>query len=513
MDRPGSTAGDRPDDAAALALRLALGTARGSEQAADWDRTFDVASRELLAPLAWLRSGRVIRRNAPPVIARAWRRVALGAHLRGQQQLALVREATRQLRDAGVDAVVLKGLPLGETLYGDPFVRCCADVDLYVPATERAQASVALRAVGWRHVDGGPPWHETWAHSRDDMVFHLELHSSLVSDHLAHLRTEPPTAVTTPVGGETLRVHAGAFVAPYLAAHLATHQLPPLLWVVDFATLWQRSSSDARARAERAAHTAGLGRYLAWARDRAVLLEGASRGNPEALGALGFAGAQRSDMHSIWRHVALAATWRDKVRVIGAFLVPRPVRQDVRGLARVTVARLRTRLRSLVGATRTYETRRLAEQLHGTTALGRSLQLDRTDLVSLTGDVIRAGGAVWVRAPGGSMVPTVARGALVRIDPLPPEGIAKGDVVLLLTTDDEPVLHRVVSMRDGWVTTRGDGAIHTDPPVAMARVIGLATAVRDREGERPIGRSVRRSMAVTVLKLRRRVARVVRRAR
>ena len=505
------------DDPTGLALRLALGTGTRAEPLADWERVFDIASRELLAPLAWLRSGHTIRAHAPPSVARAWRRAALAAHLRGQQQLELLRDAFAALRKTGVNAVVLKGLPLGETLYGDPFVRCCADIDLYVPAEQRERATAALAVIGWRHLDGGAPWHETWQIWRDETAFYLEMHSSLVSDHLAHLRVDGPTAVTMSVAGETVRSHAGAFVAPYLAAHLATHQMPPLLWLVDFATLWHRSSADSRANAERAARAAGLNRYLAWACERALLLAPASQGDRTALGRLGFGGNVRRDVHSIWRHVALQASWPDRARLVAAFLFPRPARRDARTLLRYTLARLRTRLGSLGGVSRTYGAQ--ATSGHPSSSqdrsipAARSLRLDRSDLVSLTGDVIRAGRGVWVRAPGGSMLPTVPRGARVRVDPIPAEGIVKGDVVLSLTADGEPVLHRVVSMVDGWLTTRGDAAIHSDPPVPLTRVIGVATSVRDESGERALGRRAKRSMAVTVLKLRRRVARVVRRAR
>jgi hypothetical protein len=107
------------------------------------------------------------------------------------------------------------------------------------------------------------------------------------------------------------------------------------------------------------------------------------------------------------------------------------------------------------------------------------------------------------------MLPSIPRGALVRIDPVPSDGVEKGDVVLSLTADGEPVIHRVLAISDTALTTRGDAAIHTDPPVPFGRVIGVATRVRDAAGERMITRRPRRSMAVTVLKLRRRVARVV----
>jgi len=325
----------------------------------------------------------------------------------------------------------------------------------------------------------------------------------------------PPTAVMASVGGHIVRAHAGPFVAPYLAAHLATHQLAPLLWLVDFVTLWGSSSEATRAQSERTARAVGLAQYLTWARDRGALLQRACEGDGAALGALGVGDEHRADVHSIWRHLALAASARDRVHVAAAFVVPRPVRHSVRAFARYTIARLRTRLRALWGASRSYErsspvaTPGSADRL---AAFGRPLRLDRSELITLTGDVIRAGGAVWIRAPGGSMLPTIQRGSLVRVEAVPTEGIVNGDVVLALTADGEPLLHRAIDVAASRITTRGDAAIHEDPPVPLARVIGIATHVHDRDGQRSVGRHPRRSLTITVLKLRRRVARVVRRA-
>jgi hypothetical protein len=503
-------------DAVALALRLALGRATDADGAASWGAAFDAASRELVAPLAWARSRAVIRQFADAHTANAWRRAAMATHLRGQRQLQLLREATGALAHAGVDSVVLKGLPLGEHLYGDAFVRCSADIDLYVPASQRAKASAALANLGWRSTDGGAPWHETWSLWRDETSHHLELHSSLLSDHLAHLAAPPPTAAAVCVAGVMVQAFDGPFVAPYLAAHLATHQMAPLLWLVDFATLWGSLSIAERSDAETAARRARLDRYLDWARRRATVLDRAAAGEYTALGALGVGETRRHDVHSIYRHMALAASAADRARVAIAFLVPRPARRDLGAFIRYTLARLRTRLGSLTGATREYANdsaigawRTVSE---GTT-VGRALRVDRDDMVSLTGDVVRAGGAVWVRAPGGSMLPTIARGALVRIERLPEAGLAKGDIVLALTADGEPVLHRATMIFDHHVVLRGDAALGADPPIPLTRVIGLATHVRDRAGERVLSRHPRYSVAITVLKLRRRVARVVRRAR
>jgi hypothetical protein len=503
-------------DALSLAIRLALGKPRLEDCSANWPLVFDAASRELLAPLAWLRSGQFIRRFAGPVVTDRWRRAAVATHVRGQQQLDLLRAATEALEAAGVEAVVLKGVPLGDRLYGDPFVRCSADIDLHVPASQRARASVVLGALGWRIDDGQAPWHQTWSIWRSDVAYYLEVHSSLVSDHLTHLAAPAPGAVTACVAGVPVRVLAGDFMAPYLAVHLATHQMPPLLWLVDFATLWAGLPPIDRVRAEAAARRAGVAKYLIWARERGELVHRLAMGDPEALGNLGVAADRRHDVHSIWRHLSLAASTADRARVVAAFLIPRRVRGDLRALAQYTVARLRTRLLSLAGASRAYlpqEAPAANSDARGTFSAARPLRLERDDMVVLATDIVRAGGALRVRARGGSMLPTIPRGALVRIGAVPPAGVTRGDVVLALTSDGEPVLHRAIAVRPDAIVTRGDAAIHVDPAVPLGRIIGIATHVGDGVAERALGRRPQRSIAISALKLRRRIARVVHRDR
>ena len=501
-------------DALAVALRLAFGHPRPEDGRADWSLVFDAASRELLAPLAWSRSGLFIRRHADAGITATWRRAAIAAHLRGGHQLELARDATTALNAVGVDAVVLKGLPLGHRLYGDPFVRCMSDIDLYVPAPQRAHAAATLRGLGWRSVDGAAPWHESWSAISGGSEYHLELHSWLVSDHLAHLRTPSALSARAAIAGVELPVHAGDFVAPYLAAHLATHQLPPLLWLVDFATLWATMSEAARGRARDAAERAGLGRYVAWAAERGMLVERAASGDWQALGALGIAARGRRDTHSIWRHVALAASSLDRARLLGAFVVPRRVRGNVRALARHTVARLRRRLPSLAGASRAYAAPSGATPPARAGAPdARPLTLDRDEMVSLTRDVVGAGAALHIRAPGGSMLPTIPRGALVCVGPVPSGGVRSGDVVLALAADGEPVLHRAIVARPESILMQGDASINVDPPVPMERVIGVATHVRTNGEYRALGRRPVHSLTVSALKVRRRLARMVRRAR
>ena len=63
------------------------------------------------------------------------------------------------------------------------------------------------------------------------------------------------------------------------------------------------------------------------------------------------------------------------------------------------------------------------------------------------------------------------------------------------------------------ILMRGDASINVDPPVPLERVIGIATHVRMNGESRPLGRRPLRSLTVSALKVRRRLARMVRRAR
>ena len=111
------------------------------------------------------------------------------------------------------------------------------------------------------------------------------------------------------------------------------------------------------------------------------------------------------------------------------------------------------------------------------------------------------------------MLPTIPRGALVRIGPVPSGGARVGDVVLALTGDGEPVLHRAIAVRHDCILMRGDASINVDPPVPLERVIGVATHVRINGEDRALARRPARSLTVSALKVRRRLARMVRRAR
>jgi hypothetical protein len=328
---------------AICALRLALGREFIDAGSADWASVLEFAVRERLAGVAWLRSGQTIRKYAPREIVGRWRGVATGLHLQGEQRLTALGECLAALADAGIPTVVMKGMPLANRLYGDPFVRGSADIDLFIALDRRAEARSIASRLGWRCIGGEPPWDETFDHP-DPQRGYLELHSTVVTDYLAHLHVPGPGSADVIIRGMRVPAHSDVLQPATLAAHLAGHQLPPMLWYLDFATLWNGIKDQRAARA--AATDVGLLRYVSWAVEQSLEFARAVDGYSEALVHFGIRGQRRSDRHfSLLRHARLAASAPDALRVVAACTWPRPLRQGFRPFARDLGSRLRRRAR------------------------------------------------------------------------------------------------------------------------------------------------------------------------
>ena len=317
-----------------VALRLALGREVPRAGDADWTGVLAAAIRERLGGLAWLRSGDVIRAHAPRDVVDRWRTLAVVTHQRGQQRLDALRGVVDAMERNGLEPIVLKGMPLSQQLYGDPFVRTSDDIDLFIHAAERSGAARVLATHGWSLVEGKPPWDELYVAHQPEQTY-LEVHESLLNDYLAHRRLAVSETAAVAIDGQTFRALSGSVVPVYLAAHLAGHQLPPLLWGIDFFTLWSALTpaerSDARATAERVR----LRGYLEWALAFASSVDRAAEGDRDAAERLGIRGNERADRHmSVVRHARLAGGPIDTVQVIAACAWPRPIRWNVVALAK-----------------------------------------------------------------------------------------------------------------------------------------------------------------------------------
>ncbi len=102
--------------------------------------------REKLLPwVAPVGSSERVRGWLPEALAESLREAGRTSGERVSGLVALCREATAALAEAGVDALVYKGLVHGACLYGDPRLRHQGDVDLMV---RRGQVEVAVEALG-----------------------------------------------------------------------------------------------------------------------------------------------------------------------------------------------------------------------------------------------------------------------------------------------------------------------------------------------------------------------------
>lgn len=322
-----------------LIARLALGAASERAGAIDWDRLLRMAADERCVVLAWLRSAPVIRRIAPADVVTKWRARALMAEAAAGDGMRELHALSETLGAAGVSPLVMKGLPLGIMLYGSAAARPVSDTDLFIDASERDAAHAALTAAGWERLYGGRDVEETYRRIEEGRPRFLELHSSLLDDNmLQHLRGPAPEGERVIAGGATIMAHGGPSLPVFLAVHLAKHPHVPLLWWLDFATLWGRLDASRRLEAVTMARAHRLGCFLEWAvagaGEVATIASSGDDASAHALSRL----QERHARHPVVRLARLTAAG-DRASVCLAWAFPRADRRHPLTLARRVVER------------------------------------------------------------------------------------------------------------------------------------------------------------------------------
>jgi hypothetical protein len=106
----------------------------------------------------------------------------------------------------------------------------------------------------------------------------------------------------------------------------------------------------------------------------------------------------------------------------------------------------------------------------------RSIEVDRAEFLQMVREATSVGASLWIRTRGGSMMPAIPRGAMVRVRPL--VGVPRrGDVVLATLPNGQPVLHRVRRVEKGRVFLKGDNLVLADTGTPLDRVYALADAL------------------------------------
>lgn len=105
-----------------------------------------------------------------------------------------------------------------------------------------------------------------------------------------------------------------------------------------------------------------------------------------------------------------------------------------------------------------------------------ALRLPPDEVLQFLQDTVGAKGELWIPVSGNSMLPTIRPGDRVLLAPTR-RRLARGDVVIV-ALGTKVILHRVVSLVNHVVVTRGDSCEAGDPPIEADRVFARAVAVR-----------------------------------
>jgi hypothetical protein len=328
-------------DAVRVALALALGREVERPARVDWPRARAAARAERLEVLAWARGGEQIRRYAPREVVGAWRAACVAVAELADRQLAALRAIAGVAVDEGEIPLVLKGLPLADRLYGDPSVRVCNDIDLFVPIARREAVHATLAGLGWHRWYGNAPFDASYRLATHESSLFLEVHSFLTGEALTHCPIAPDQERLWSHDGVTVRTLDEPVLPVYLAANLVKHGTPPLISYLDLAMVWQGLEASDREAALRLAAQSRLRRCLEWALSGAAAISDAAAGDSAAFRDLGFDGDRRTSMHAYMRLMGLVDRPADAARILGTWVWPRSLRRSPEAMVPFWGRRLR----------------------------------------------------------------------------------------------------------------------------------------------------------------------------
>ena len=221
-----------------------------------WPRLFERAKRYGIFPLLYAALRTLGFPGVPDPIRSEWTKIF---RFNAIQNELLARELARILRllgDAGIPVVPLKGIALGEELYGDPALRVCADNDVLVPTKDVAKAFHLVLSSGYQAEFTQPGLldlvvrygkHCILTRQERLRAYTLELHSGLLWG--GRLERELLEAIWSDAGRKSFYGVPGFALSAeweflYLAVHAAQHAWLSLTWYADLDRLCCRGAID-----------------------------------------------------------------------------------------------------------------------------------------------------------------------------------------------------------------------------------------------------------------------------
>lgn len=161
------------------------------------------------------------------------------AYLKEELREAAVRRICREvllaLEKEGLAPVVVKGMALAETVYGNPVLRHCHDIDILLPDHELSRPADFLACLGFRTCFT-PDSHNRHLRMVHEAGLPLEFHSSLfdVPYYEAPISEIRARSRSQAVAGVTTRVLTPADNLLHVCGHASySSKRPSLRWVAD----------------------------------------------------------------------------------------------------------------------------------------------------------------------------------------------------------------------------------------------------------------------------------------
>ena len=235
----------------------ALDAWRAWQRRVDLDR-IDAGSFRLL-PLAY---HNLTRLGVDPVSLGRIRGVYRQAWYKNHLIIGRLADLLVVCRNAGLDTLVLKGVPLGLAYYKDVALRPMVDADVLVPVARAVDALEIVRAAGWVAKDAPLVWPPRFTASRafaNPLGLELDLHCHVLHECLDPNDDDDFWAASRPIaiGGRRRRALCPADQLLHVIAHgFRRSTVPPVRWVADAVTViraspdldWDRLIAQARKR-------------------------------------------------------------------------------------------------------------------------------------------------------------------------------------------------------------------------------------------------------------------------
>jgi hypothetical protein len=241
--------GSWPTPQQELLLRAAL--LDGPPAAAAWDAWFaDVDIEHLdegsfrLLPLAYRRA--TARGSRGAALARL-RGVHRQSWYRNQLLFRQVARVVRTFEEAGIDTLLLKGVPLALLHYGDEGSRPMSDADVLVKRADVTRAVQVLGTCGWRPRKTPDTWppepRASWPFSNGEIE--LDLHWRVFSIGSLPDDTLWEASVPCLIRGASTRALAPADQLLHVIVHgLQWNPIPSIRWIADAVVVAARGPVD-----------------------------------------------------------------------------------------------------------------------------------------------------------------------------------------------------------------------------------------------------------------------------